>query len=172
MKDKRPRLKGEMAKYVKSLKNKERRVLIIGDLHEPFCLDNYLDHCVKVKEKYGCNEIVFIGDLIDNHYSSFHTTDVDGMGGGQELEIAIKKLKKWVKAFPKATVTLGNHDRIIMRKAFEGAIPKAWIRDYAEVLVAPGWDFVESITLDNVLYIHGEGGTARTRMRKELQSLV
>ena len=28
-----------------NLTKKQSRVLVIGDLHEPFCLDGYLDHC-------------------------------------------------------------------------------------------------------------------------------
>lgn len=173
MKDKRPRLKGEMANLVKSLKNKERRVLVIGDLHEPFTLKGYFEHCVKVYEKYGCNEVVFIGDVIDSHFSSFHEVDPDGMGGGDELELAIKKLSKWVKQFPKATVTIGNHDRIITRKAFSSSIPKAWIKTMNEVLKAPKWKFVDSVVMDNVLYVHGDGsGQARSRYKKELMSVV
>lgn len=150
----------------------ENRVLIIGDLHEPFCLDGYLEHCINMYKEFNCNQVVFIGDVIDNHYSSFHTTDVDGLGGGHELELAISKLQRWVKAFPNAYVTLGNHDRIILRKAFEGQIPKIWIKSFSEVLGAPNWEFVEQIVIDDVMYIHGEGGTARARMRKELHSLV
>ena len=38
-KETRPRLSKQMGKYVSSLKNNENRVLVIGDLHEPFCLD-------------------------------------------------------------------------------------------------------------------------------------
>ena len=172
MNTKRPRLTKGLNNLVKGLKNKSNRVLVIGDIHAPFTLDGYLEHCVRVKEKYNCNKIVFIGDCIDSHYSSYHETDPDGLSGGEELDLAVKMISKWAKAFPKATVILGNHDRIIMRKAFTGGIPKAWIRDYKEVLNTPGWDFVESKTIDNVLYIHGEGGTARTRMKKELHSLV
>jgi hypothetical protein len=71
---------------------------------------------------------------IDSHYSSFHETDPDGMGGGEELELAIKRLARWVEAFPVADVTIGNHDRIISRKAFSGGIPKAWIKSFNEVL--------------------------------------
>lgn len=161
-----------MSKYVEQLKSKDNRVLVIGDLHEPFCLDGYLKHCIKIKEKYNCNKIVFIGDVIDSHYSSYHETDPDGMGGGDELELAIKKLSRWVKAFPDAYVTIGNHDRIISRKAFSGGIPKKWIRSYNEVLEAPNWKFLESIIIDGVMYQHGEGGTARTKMKKELISVV
>jgi len=58
-------------------------------------------------------------DIIDNHYSSFHTTDPDGMGGGDELDFAIQEVQKWVEQFPVADVCIGNHDRIIMRKAFD-----------------------------------------------------
>jgi len=173
MKENRFRLRGAMAKFVGGLKsNKENRVLIIGDLHEPFCLDGYLEHCVKIRDKYNCNKIIFIGDVIDNHYSSFHTTDVDGMGGGDELDLAVEKLQRWIEAFPEATILLGNHDRIILRKAFEGSIPKLWIKSFNEVIGAPDWDFVDEYILDDVLYVHGEGGQARYRMKKELTSIV
>jgi len=172
MKDKRPRLKGEMAKYVKSLKNKDRRVLVIGDLHEPFCLDGYFDHCVKIRDKYQCNEIIFIGDIIDNHFSSYHETSSDGLGGGDELDLAIHKLKKWYEAFPNATVTLGNHDIMIMRKAQTSAIPTKWIRNYKDVLEVPNWNFVDEIVIDNVLYQHGIGSKAHIKAIKNMMSTV
>lgn len=158
----------ETVKKSKSGKN----VLVIGDLHEPFCLDNYLEHCVETYHKYKCNEVVFIGDIIDNHASSYHETDPDGHSAGQELKIAIQRIKQWYKAFPKATVIIGNHDRLIMRKAYSSGLSKMWIKDYAEVLGTPGWNFTESIEIDDVLYIHGEGGTARARVRRDLQSVV
>jgi len=53
-------------------------ILVIGDLHEPFCLDKYLDFCIQKYIEFGCNEVVFIGDIIDNHYSSYHETSADG----------------------------------------------------------------------------------------------
>lgn len=168
----RPRLTEGLNKLVRGLKSKENRVLVIGDLHEPFCLDGYLKHCKDVYDKYNCNTVVFIGDVVDNHFGSYHETDADGMGGGDELDLAINKLSRWVKMFPKAYITIGNHDRIIARKAQSGGIPKKWIRSYNEVLEAPDWNFVESVIIDGVLYHHGEGGTARTRMKKELHSLV
>ncbi len=73
------------------------RVLVIGDLHEPFCLDGYLGHCIRTYENYNCNRVVFIGDVIDNHYSSYHESDPDGYGAGEELELAIDKLSEWYK---------------------------------------------------------------------------
>ena len=157
--------------FKKALKVK-KNVLVIGDLHEPFCLDNYLEHCVETYNKYKCDEVVFIGDIIDNHASSYHETDPDGHSAGQELKMAIQRIKQWYQAFPKATVIIGNHDRLIMRKAYSSGLSKMWIKDYAEVLGTPGWNFTESIEIDDVLYIHGEGGTARARVRRDLQSIV
>lgn len=149
-----------------------KNVLVIGDLHLPFSLDGYLEHCISVYKEYKCNEVVFIGDLIDNHASSYHETDPDGLNAGQELKKAIKQVKQWYEAFPKATVIIGNHDRIIMRKAYSSGLSKMWIKDYAEVLGVPNWKFAESVEIDNVLYIHGEGGTARNRVKADLQSIV
>jgi len=148
------------------------RVLVVGDLHCPFDLDLYFHHCVDIYNKFQCNKVVFIGDIIDSHFSSFHEIDPDGFGAGEELERAISKLERWYLQFPEATVILGNHDRIVSRKAFSGGIPKAWIKTYGEVLQTPNWEFTEYKVIDGVLYEHGEGGTARGRIKTEHQSIV
>ena len=159
--------------YLEIRKSKSgKNVLAIGDLHLPFGLEGYLEHCIETYNKYKCNEVVFIGDIIDNHASSYHETDPDGHSAGQELRLAISQVKKWYDAFPKASVIIGNHDRLIMRKAYSSGLSKLWIKDYADVLGTPNWNFIESIEIDNVLYIHGEGGTARSRARRDLQSIV
>ena len=150
----------------------KKRVLVIGDLHAPFDLDSYLKFCKRLQKKYKTNETVFIGDVIDNHYSSYHETDPDGLSGGGELLAAINRVARWYKSFPKATVIIGNHDRMIMRKAFSSAIPKVWIKDYNDVLGTHGWNWVDRHVIDGVQYIHGEGGTARTRCKADLMSTV
>lgn len=149
-----------------------KRVLVIGDLHTPFDLDGYLGFCKEMQKKHKTTETVFIGDVIDNHFSSYHETDPDGFSGGQELLKAIERTQKYYKAFPKATVIIGNHDRLIMRKAFSSAIPKIWIKDFNDVLGTPGWEWKDRHVIDGVQYIHGEGGTARTRCKADLMSTV
>ena len=168
----RPRLQGNKLKAYNNLNKKQSRILVIGDLHEPFCLEGYLDFCLEQYAIHNCNQVIFIGDIIDNHYSSYHETDADGMGGGEELDLAIGKLKTWYNAFKKATVIIGNHDRMIMRKAQTSAIPKKWIKSYKEVLEVPKWEFVDRLVIDNVQYIHGEAGTARTKCRADMMSTV
>jgi UDP-2,3-diacylglucosamine pyrophosphatase LpxH len=174
MKEYRPRLTEEEMLFIKHRRSgeAEENVLVVGDLHEPFCLEEYFDFCLETYYKYGCNKVVFIGDIIDNHFSSFHDTDPDGLSAGDELEFAIKRLKKWHDAFPNAYVTIGNHDRLMMRKAFSAGLSKRWIRDYKDVLECPTWNFVDEIEINDVLYIHGEGGQARARIKNEMQSIV
>jgi len=167
----RPRLSGNILKAYNSLISRERRILVIGDLHEPFCLEGYLEFCKETYAKWNCNQVLFIGDIIDNHYSSYHEADPDGMGGGSELSLAIKRVQKWYTAFPDADVCIGNHDRIIMRKAFSSAIPKEWIKSYNDVLGVK-WNWVESVSYDNVLYEHGEGGQAKTKAKNNMMSSV
>lgn len=172
-KEYRPRLSHyEMDMVRKRRKDSKNNVIVIGDLHEPFCLDEYFDFCVDVKEKYNCGKFVFIGDIIDNHYSSYHESDPDGLSAGEELEMAIKRLEKWHMEFPGAFVTIGNHDRMMMRKAQSAGLSRRWVKDYKDALSVPSWKFIDEIEIDGVVYVHGEGGTARTRMRQELQSIV
>ncbi len=150
----------------------DSRILVIGDLHAPFTLDGYLKHCKETYAKHNCNQVVFIGDVIDNHYSSFHDPDPDGLGGGDELELAISKLAEWYKEFPVADVCIGNHDRIVTRKAFASGVPKKWIREMADVLETPNWKYETRFVYDNVQYIHGESGRATKKAKDDMMSTV
>ena len=162
----------EVAAIQKMRETETRNILVIGDLHEPFCLDSYLEWCQLQYEIYNCNQVIFIGDIIDSHGFSYHEPDPDGMSSGLELETAIKKIAKWYEAFPYADVMIGNHDRMASRKAMSGGIPAAWIRSYNEVLETPNWNWVESVVYDNVLYEHGEGGQAAAKAKNNLMSSV
>lgn len=168
----RPRLSGNKKTAFENLTKEENRILVIGDLHEPFCLEGYFEFCKQTYARYNCNKVVFIGDIIDNHYSSYHETDADGLGGKDELEIAIERLKRWYNQWPKADVIIGNHDRIIMRKAQTSSIPTKWIKSYKDVLEVPGWSFKDREVYDGVQYIHGEGGNARTKCKADMMSTV
>jgi len=170
-KDIRPRINAQQKRALDYLRTKERRILVIGDLHCPFELDGYFEFCLDTYDRFACNQVIFIGDILDNHYASYHETDANGMSGGYELQEAIKHVDKWAQAFPIADVIIGNHDRLIMRKAFSSSVPREWIKDYNEVL-GTSWNWMERIEYDGVQYVHGEGGTARTKAKNDLQSTV
>ena len=167
------RLKPHEVQALKKMRETEaRNILVIGDLHEPFCLDEYLDWCLEQYETFNCNQVIFIGDILDNHAFSYHEPDPDGMSAGLELEQTIEKVAKWYSAFEYADICIGNHDRLASRKSFSGGIPSAWIKSYNEVLGTPNWNWVESVVYDNVLYEHGEGGQAQTKAKNNLMSSV
>jgi len=149
-----------------------RNTLVIADLHEPFTLNGYLDFCIRIYEKYKCNTVVFIGDIIDNHYSSFHETNPDGHSAGMELQLAKENIKLWYAAFPYARVCIGNHDLIPERKTFTAGNSKTWLKTISEVLNTPNWDYAENHVIDNVMYTHGTARKARQRMRQDLISIV
>jgi len=170
----RPRLTPEEYDILKKIRieNNQKRVLVIGDLHEPFCLDGYFEFCKDIYNKYKCTDVVFIGDIIDNHFASYHETIPDSISGGDELELSIRKIKKWHNCFPHSTVIIGNHDRLIMRKAQTGGISSKWIKEYKDVLEVPTWTFVDRHIIDGVQYLHGEGGTARVKCKADMMSTV
>lgn len=149
----------------------KKNVLVIGDLHLPFTLEGYLEHCIKVYKKYNCDTVVFIGDIIDLHFTSYHETSTEGYGATQEHDLSVEMLRKWYKAFPKAYVTIGNHDALIYRKAMTAGISKRWIQNYSQVLGTPGWEWVTDVVIDDVLYTHGTTN-AYTKAKQNLMSTV
>ena len=159
-------------KIIKSNKSKSgKNVLVIGDLHLPFTLEGYLEHCIKVYKKYNCDTVVFIGDILDLHFTSYHETSTEGYGATQEHDLSVEMLRKWYKAFPKAYVTIGNHDALIYRKAMSAGISKRWIQNYSQVLGTPGWEWVTDVVIDDVLYTHGTTN-AYTKAKQNLMSTV
>lgn len=128
---------------------------VVGDLHLPFTIREYLSFCGDTFAKWNVTKVVFIGDVIDNHASSFHASDPNGLSAGDEWALARERLKDWTRAFPRATWILGNHDRIPMRKVFDAGLPREVLR--ANIYdTPPGWETTESLEVDGVLYVHGE----------------
>lgn len=160
--------------YLDEIKKEKSNVLVIGDLHSPFTRKGYLEHCVEVRNRFNCNQIVMIGDVIDNHYSSYHDADPDGFGAGEELDRAIDQLKPWHNAFPKAKVCIGNHDAIVARKVFSSGLSNRWVKDLDEVLNTPNWDFQHQHVINDVVYTHGTGssGKGATKRVREWQCSI
>lgn len=135
-----------------------KNVLVIGDPHEPFCKDGYLEFCREMQEKFNCGTVIHIGDAVDNHAISYHEKDVSGMSAGTEFNLAKEKMKRWYYTFPNVRVCIGNHDALPFRKVFTAGLPKEWLKSYEELLEAPKtwkWDFVHQH--EGVIYQHGTG---------------
>jgi predicted phosphodiesterase len=133
-------------------------VLVIGDPHEPFTKEGYLEFCRKIQQEYDCGTVVHIGDAVDNHAISYHEKDPEGMSAGDEFNLALERMKRWYYTFPNVKVCIGNHDALPFRKAFSAGLPKTWLKTYQELLQSPPtweWDFVHQV--NGVIYQHGTG---------------
>src|SRR5579863_9365977 len=148
-------------------------ILVIGDLHCPFDHEGYLKFNQQLVKRFNINRVVFIGDILDGHAWNYHEHDPDGKSAGGELDEAIKRLKRWYKAFPKADVLYGNHDLLISRKAKTAGLSSRFIKDFNEIIEAPkGWKFHHELIIDGNLYIHGSTGNALTRARDTRISVI
>lgn len=133
-------------------------VLEIADMHEPFCKEGYLEHCIKMREKYNCGKVVLIGDEVDLCGVSQWEKDPDGFSPGTEATLAQEKMRLWYKAFPEAFVCIGNHTARPFRMAKQHGIPKKFIKSYEEAWEAPeGWKWADHWDINGVWYTHGTG---------------
>lgn len=133
-------------------------ILVIGDTHLPFTHRHYLEFCKQTQKKFKCTTVVHIGDLVDNHSISFHDNDPDGMSPVEEMRLAKKKVAKWVKAFPKVKLVMGNHDPMVARKAFKHGLPTETIKDFKDIWKLPkGWEYEYDYYIHGVRFFHGMG---------------
>mgnify|MGYP006094036313 CR=1 FL=1 len=133
------------------------RVGVVGDCHIPYCLDGYMEFCQETFESWNCDTFVHIGDLVDHHALSFHDSEPMLKAANGELEDAREHLQAWYEAFPNLKICNGNHDLIPARQLKRmGIDSEVWMRPLEEVYDMPaGWELVDTVTIDGVLYHHG-----------------
>lgn len=133
-------------------------ILVIADMHEPFCKKGYLEHCIAIKNKYKCGRIILIGDEVDLCGVSQWEKDPDGFSAGTEAELAQIKMKAWYSAFPTAWVCIGNHTARPFRQAKANGVPKKFMKTYEEAWEAPKtWKWADSWEFNNIHFTHGTG---------------
>lgn len=148
-------------------------VLVIGDLHEPFSLEGYLEFCREQQEKFNCGTVIVIGDIVDGASWNFHEKNPDSDGQADEINKAIVGLADWYKVFPEARVTMGNHDLLIARKVKAIGLSERFMKPFNEIWNAPKeWEFGYEFIINNVRYIHGTRGNAFTIAKESRMSTV
>lgn len=133
------------------------RVLVIGDLHCPVEHPGYLAFCKDLYRAHKCNAAVFIGDVSDFQSISFHPNNPMCPGPEDEYLLTHRHIRTWYKAFPKASICIGNHDERVFRLAESVNIPSRFIKGYQDVWDTPGWDWQYEHIIDGVYYFHGTG---------------
>lgn len=160
-----------------NMKRDSTVVGVIGDTHFPFTHPRYLEFCRDTFAKYNVGRIVHIGDIIDNHALSRHKTEPIADGVLTEYEKAKAMIKEWGEVFPNMTITIGNHDNIVERQVSELGIPAHFLKSNRDLYEMPkGWNMVEDVVIDDVLYKHGTGSGgmhgAYNSARRQCMSVV
>lgn len=137
------------------------KIGITGDLHLPFGHPLYLSFCQDIFEAWDVKHIHHIGDIIDACAWGFWETNPDGLSAESEAIEAKRDLEDWVAVFPKATVSIGNHDQRHFRKAKKAGIPERFMQPYAEVWGTPKWQWKMSHEFDGVTFLHGTGSSGK-----------
>ncbi|WP_152051838.1 metallophosphoesterase [Tautonia marina] len=139
--------------------HRPRRVLVIPDMHHPFCHPDALEFLKAVRDAYKCDSVVCLGDEVDWHALSRYDHDPDGLSPGGELEAALVSIAPFYTAFPDVLVCTSNHTVRGHRKAYSAGIPAAFLKHISMVLHAPdGWEWRDEHRIDGVSYIHGDAG--------------
>lgn len=95
---------------------------------------------------------------MDNHAISYHEHDPDGKSPEDEAKEADLRLKRWFGAFPEVFLCLGNHDRLVQRKARTNGLPSRAIKTFREMWKFPlGWQEDFSWEFYGVRFMHGTG---------------
>jgi metallophosphoesterase superfamily enzyme len=115
-----------------------------------------------LRNKYKTTKTVIIGDICDHQAISFHAANPMCPGPIDEYELIKARIKPWHRAFQGAYVTIGNHDRRVLRLAESVNIPAKYIRDYNDTWGTPTWKWVDKTIIDDVYYFHGEGRSGKT----------
>lgn len=129
--------------------------LVIGDLHAPFDLPNYLRFLKRLKREHDIDEVISIGDLTDQHTISRFLNHPEAWSTKKEWQKAVERLKRYSGELGLSKAVIGNHDTRIIKKSREADLPDEWIRPIEELYGLQGVEFAEEFFIDGVLYIHG-----------------
>lgn len=148
-------------------------VLVIGDLHAPYVLKWYLEHCRQAQERFNCWTVIYIGDLIDFQSIHYHEKTPEELNPAGEIAQARLVLQDRYETFPDAIVTIGNHDMLPRRQARTAWLLKEYMKDPNTIFESPKWyRFMQEYIHNNVLYTHWAISDARKKCVIEWINMV
>lgn len=156
------------------------RILVVGDLHAPYTHPDALDFLRSVRDSYGPDMVVQVGDETDGHAISFHDSDPSLDSAGVELEKAKLVLEKVHDLFPNLLVCDSNHGSLVYRRAKAHGLPVQFIKKYRDILFpehgAQKWSWADAWVLNTPLgpvrFQHQVSGDFMLNASHERTSLV
>lgn len=125
------------------------RILVIPDLHFPYCHIDSLDFLHKLKVKLNPTLVICLGDELDFHAYSMHKPDPDLMSAGHELATALGYIDTLHELFPKMELLHSNHSSLVYRKALDHGTPLHLLKTYNEFMGIPkeDWNWHERLVV-------------------------
>lgn len=157
-----------------------RRIMVVGDLHAPYTHVDAIPFLKHVRDNYGPDMVVQVGDETDGHAISFHDSDPNLDSAGVELEKAKLVLEQVHELFPNLLVCDSNHGSLIYRRAKTHGLPVQFIKKYRDILFpehgAPAWSWADAWVLNTPLgpvrFQHQVSGDFMLNASHERTSLV
>lgn len=141
---------------------KNKKVLLISDLHFPYAVDDWFEFLEHLHAKYNYDEIISMGDEVDFSGISFHEKDPSMMSPSKELEESIACMKKLEGLFPKISILESNHGSLVYRRQKFAGIPIEVIKPLTDIYGTPLFSWHEEIILEtnkgDVYLRHGMSG--------------
>ena len=124
-------------------------ILAFSCLHAPYNHSDALEFLSAIKDKYQPQLVVNVGDELDYHAMSFHTSDPGLPSAGYELNAARAVLGELDELFPEVHCVGSNHGDMKYRKAKFANIPAQLLVSYREACgVGPGWSWTQNFTIE------------------------
>lgn len=126
------------------------RILVIPDLHLPYCHVDALDFLHKIKKTIQPTRVICLGDELDFHSYSMYKPNPDLLSPGHELARALGYIDTLHELFPKMDLLHSNHGSLVYRKGLENGTPKHLLKSYNEFMGIPSedWKWHERLIVD------------------------
>jgi hypothetical protein len=125
--------------------------LIISDLHCPYHHPDAFEFLYQLDRQFKFQRVLNVGDLIDHHAGSFHTSEPDALGPEEEYRAARDAALDLQSLFPEMVITQGNHDKIPMRKLKECGLPTSVLSNYNKMYeLEDSWYWTDKYRFDSM----------------------
>lgn len=119
-----------------------KNTIFISDTHAPYHHRDTLSFLEAIKDAYDIQIAKSVGDIVDNHSSSFHDIEYSCLSAKDEYLKARAFCQNLSEIFPKMTISIGNHCKMTERKAKVAGIPLDHLKSYNDVY-GVDWNWVD-----------------------------
>ena len=128
-----------------------KSILVIPDLHCPVMHQDAFKFIKWLRDEYGPDKVVCLGDELDYHCLSFHDNSIDNpYTESSEFEEGKRYWSNMYDMFDEVDILTSNHGSMVYRKAASCRIPRNHLRTYEDVLEAPsGYKWYDNLILQS-----------------------